>query len=150
MTQLYGFRRPTVDLDVVAIIPRSEREHFEMALRGGELHKKLGVYLDIASITQLPQDYEDRLTEMYKGLYSHLRLAAVDPYDLALSKIERNVDRDRDDMLYLARAVPFDLGLLRARYVKELRPYLNRPEREDLTLELWIEAIEEDRAPRPV
>ena len=145
VTQLYGFQRPTVDLDVVAIIPRTERMHFEKALRGGDLHKKFGIYLDLARITVLPDGYEDRLTEMYRGVYSRLRFAAVDPYDLALSKIERNITRDREDMLYLARLIPFDLGLLKERYKAELRPYLNRPEREDLTLQLWIEAIEEDR-----
>jgi hypothetical protein len=46
---------------------------------------------------------------------------------------------------YLARKIPFDLDLLRDRYLKELRPLLGNPEREDLTLRLWIEAIEEDR-----
>ncbi len=52
--------------------------------------------------------------------------------------------RDREDVLHLADAVPFDLETLRARY-QEMRPYLGNPEREDLTLKLWIEAIEEKR-----
>jgi hypothetical protein len=30
-------------------------------------------------------------------------------------------------------------------YAREQRPYLGNPKREDLTLELWIEAIEEQR-----
>ena len=70
---------------------------------------------------------------------------ALDPYDLALSKIERNSQRDRDDVKHLARTVPLDLKLLRERYERELRPDLGNAKREDLTLELWIEAIEEDR-----
>ena len=37
------------------------------------------------------------------------------------------------------------IDVLRARNVKELRPKLGRPEREDLTLELWLEIIEETR-----
>jgi len=41
--------------------------------------------------------------------------------------------------------VPLDLDLLRKRYSAELRPYLGRPEREDLTLNLWIEMIQESR-----
>ncbi|MGI8835129.1 MAG: DUF6036 family nucleotidyltransferase [Pyrinomonadaceae bacterium] len=73
-----------------------------------------------------------------------LRLT-LDPYDLALSKLERNTQRDRDDVRHLARTVPFDLGVLRERYQKELRPDLGNPEREDLTLQLWREAIEEER-----
>lgn len=46
-------------------------------------------------------------------------------------------------MLHLARTVPFDLDILRDRYQTELRVYLGNPDREDLTLRLWIEMIEE-------
>jgi hypothetical protein len=74
---------------------------------------------------------------------------ALDPYDLALTKLERNIERDRSDVRYLARTVPFDLNTLRERYTTELRSYLAHPAREDLTLQFWIEDIEEDRASRP-
>lgn len=40
----------------------------------------------------------------------------------------------------LAAAGRIDPKVLRARYEKELRGYLSRPEREDLTLNLWIES----------
>jgi hypothetical protein len=36
--------------------------------------------------------------------------------------------------------------VLKERYQKELRWQLGNPEREDLTLRLWIEAIEEERS----
>jgi hypothetical protein len=68
------------------------------------------------------------------------------PNDLALSKLERNIQRDRDDVRHLGRTVPLDLEHLKARYQKELRWQLGNPEREDLTLQLWIEAIKEDRS----
>ena len=64
---------------------------------------------------------------------------------MALAKIERNIQRDRDDVKYLAKIVPFDLEILKNRYETELRPILGNPKREDLTLKLWIEAIEEER-----
>ena len=83
---------------------------------------------------------------MFPGAFQNLRLLTLDPYDLALTKLERNIERDRSDVRFLARAIPFDIGLLRERYQTELRPYLGNPKREDLTLKLWIEAIEEDRA----
>ena len=82
---------------------------------------------------------------MFRGSFNHLRLFALDPYDLALSKLERNTQRDRDDVKHLARSVPLDLNVLRERYQKELRSNLGNPEREDLTLKLWIAAIEEER-----
>ena len=82
---------------------------------------------------------------MYPQAFRRLRLFALDPYDLALSKLERNIQRDRDDVRFLARTIPFDLEILQERYRKELRWQLGNPAREDLTLKLWIEIIQEDR-----
>jgi len=45
----------------------------------------------------------------------------------------------------LADRVPLDLSVLMKRYQDELRLYLGRPDREDLTLRLWIEMIREGR-----
>ncbi len=49
-------------------------------------------------------------------------------------------------MLHLARTVPLDLEVLKDLYQKELRWQLGNPEREGLTLQLWIDAIEEERS----
>jgi len=84
-------------------------------------------------VAAVPINYEDRLTEMFPGSFNHLRLFALDPYDLALSKLERNTQRDRDDVKHLARTVPLDLNVIQERYETELRPDLGNPEREDLT-----------------
>jgi hypothetical protein len=80
---------------------------------------------------------------MYPGTFRHLQLLALDPYDLALSKLTRNADRDRSDVEYLDTAVPLDVAVLRDRYLREMRPYVHVPAREDLMLELWIEMIVE-------
>jgi len=85
---------------------------------------------------------------MFSGAFKQLRLFGLDPYDLALSKIERNSQRDRDDVKHLARVVPLDLETLRRRFEEEVRPNLAIPERESLTLQLWIDAIKEERADR--
>lgn len=151
VTQLYGFSRETSDLDVLVIAPKEQlKPLLQLGRQGGELHKKHKVYLDYVGVARVPENCEDRLTEMFPGAYEHLRLCALDPYDLALSKLERNIQRDRDDVKHLARSVPLDLGVLKERYEKELRWQLGNPEREDLTLKLWIEMVEEDRQkPRP-
>ena len=60
---------------------------------------------------------------------------------VALSKLERNSARDREDVKFLARAVPFDLAVLEQRYRSELRAYLPTIERHDLTMRLWIEML---------
>jgi hypothetical protein len=74
------------------------------------------------------------------------RLFALDPYDLVLTKLERNSLRDREDVFHLAKAIPLDTAVLRMRYEDEMRASLGNPDREDLTLRLWIEAIEEERS----
>lgn len=150
VTACYGLPRATADLDVLQIFP-SEAQAFllELAGRDSDLHKKHGVYLDVVTIATYPDDYEQRLSEMFPGACQHMRLFALDPYDLALAKLERNLQRDRDDIVYLADTVPFDLSVLRSRYQKEMRPYVGRPEREDATLKLWIEIIEERRREGP-
>ena len=58
--------------------------------RGSDLHRKYGVYLDIVGVAPLPEDYESRLTEIFPDAFERIRLLALDPYDIALSKLERN------------------------------------------------------------
>jgi hypothetical protein len=147
VTLVYDFARPTSDIDVLSGISLDDqfRKLVELGGKGSALHKKYGIYLDCVTVTTVPENYEDRLAEMFPGTFPHLRLFALDPYDLALSKLERNIQRDRDDVKHLARKVPFDLAILKERYDRELRPYLGNPNREDTTLKLWIEMIEEGR-----
>jgi len=146
VTVLYGAPRTTADLDIVTVIPNTQtRNLIEVAGIGSPLNKKHGVYLDRVGIATLPENYQDRLTEVFANGFQNLKFLALDAYDIALAKIERNIDRDREDVKFLAKAVPFDLRILEERYFKELRPILGIPEREDLTLRLWIEMIEEER-----
>lgn len=147
ITLLYGLERSTADVDVISVIPRySTDELIEKAGKGSQLHHKYGIYLDVVGIATVPENFDERLTEIFQGEFQHIKLFALDPYDIALAKIERNIQRDRDDVKHLAKVVPFDLEILKERYEKELRIYLGIPEREDLTLKLWIEAIEEERS----
>jgi Nucleotidyltransferase of unknown function (DUF6036) len=113
--------------------------------KSSRLYQKHKVYLDYFGMVDYPADYVGRLTEMFPASFRYLRLWALDPYDLALSKLCRNFPRDREDVRYLAEKVPLDLAVLRTRYEREMRPYLGKPDREDLTLQLWIEDIEERR-----
>lgn len=149
MTVVYGYSRETADLDALVVAPREQvAPLLEVGRQGGELHRRHKVYLDVVGVGRVPEDYEERLTEMFPRIFRRLRLFALDPHDLALSKLERNIQRDRDDVKYLACTVPLDLGILKSRYETELRWQLGNPEREDLTLKLWIEMIEEERGIR--
>ena len=136
----YDLPRPTGDIDYYSALP----VHCESDLRaaggpGSPLHKKCGVYLQRVGVTSLPENYEDRLVKMFPGRFTKLRLYSLDPYDLILSKLERNSSKDRDDVEYLARTLNLKPHLLRERYEKELRPCLTNEARHDLTLKLWIE-----------
>jgi Nucleotidyltransferase of unknown function (DUF6036) len=146
VTVVYGLSRATADLDVLEIAPREAgKPMLALGMQGGSLHQKYKLYLDPVGVAHVPENYEDRLAEIFPKAFKHLRLCALDPYDLALSKLERNIQRDRDDVKHLASTVPLDLGALKERYQEELRWRLGNPEREDLTVRLWIEMIEEDR-----
>jgi hypothetical protein len=89
----------------------------------------------------VPESYEERLTEIFEGEFTRLHLFALDPYDLALSKLSRNSEVDREDVRYLAKHVPLDPQLLQRRYDHELRPIiLGNQAEHDLTVKMWIAA----------
>jgi hypothetical protein len=79
--------------------------------------------------------------ELFPGRFRNLRLRAFERHDLVLAKLERNIDRDREDLRRVVRGPGLDVEVLRERYATELRPWLGRPDREDLTMQLWIEII---------
>ena len=144
VTMRHGLPRTTADLDVLSVVPHDDMRLLAVAAgQGSDLHKKHGVYLDVVTVASYPDEYETRLIPMEVGPLSHLRLFALEAHDLALTKLTRNSDRDRADVEFLATAAPLDPSLLRERYTREVRPYLDRPEREDLTIELWLEIIAE-------
>ena len=149
VTMRYGLLRATADLDVLSILPtEDQRALAAVAGQGSALHAAHRIYLDVVTVATYPDSYEDRLTEMYPRAFRHLHLLALDPYDLVLTKLTRNADRDRGDVEYLATAVPLDVGVLRDRYQREMRSYVGVQDREDLTLELWIEIIQEAQQAR--
>ncbi len=144
---LYRMARPTADLDVLSLVPTYQvGQVLEVAGKGSPLHKRYGLYVDYVTVATPPEDYLTRLREVPLGEQIKLRIFALDPYDIALSKLERNLQRDRDDVKFLAQAVPLDLRVLGSRYRRELRPCLANAERTDTTLKLWIEAIKEERS----
>ncbi len=146
VTLRYGAQRTTSDVDVLMFVPKAEASALvQLGQKESDLHRLYKVYLDPVHVATPPEDYAQRLTEMFPDAFKNIRLFALDAYDIALTKLERNSPKDREDVKYLARTVPLDLDVLRERYWAELRDYLFVPEREDLTLKLWIEMIEEER-----
>ena len=138
----YDLPRPTNDLDYIEVIPRDAGATLQH-IGGVEspLAKKHRVHLQHVGVASLPESYAERLVEIAPGLCERLRIFALDAHDLALSKLARNSPIDRHDVAQLAKAVPLDPNLLRARYREELRPIIiGDIAQSDRTLEMWIEA----------
>jgi hypothetical protein len=149
VTQCYGHVRSTGDLDLLAmsIAPNGMSAKLsQIAGPGTELAKKHLIYLDIVGIASVPYEYESRLADLCPGVFERLHLKVMDPYDIALSKLSRNIDRDHEDVMHLARTVPFDLELFERRYREELYPYLlgNKKEKDDW-FNSWLEDIRDER-----
>ena len=105
------------------------------------MHQKHKVYLDAVTAATPLENYEERLVPMFPGAWHGLRFLGLEAHALALSKLERNIERDRDDVQRLARAGHLKPEILKERYYSELRPNLIAYEaRHDLTLQLWLES----------
>lgn len=139
---LHDLPRPTADVDCLAVVPSGETARIEqLAGEGSVLHTKYGVYLQHVGVVTVPDDYVQRLAPLFPAAFRKLQLMCLEAHDLALSKLERNSARDREDIRFLARTAPLDLALLECRYRLELRPYLAHQDRHDLTLRLWLEML---------
>jgi hypothetical protein len=141
VTQQYGIGRETSDIDFLAVIAQSREDDVEaLAGLGSKLHRKYHVYMQYVGIVTPPADYAGRLTPMFPSAsWARLKIFALDAMDLALSKLERNAERDREDVLALARAGLLDPETLKERYYAELRPYLlSKLSWHDKTLDLWL------------
>jgi Nucleotidyltransferase of unknown function (DUF6036) len=144
----YGLSRPTGDIDVVDVAP-SEAKAWLAALAGpgSALHRRHKIYLQIVTVAVLPYHYEERSREVFAGQFERIRLRVPEPYDLVLSKLTRDLAVDLEDAKHLARTAALDLRVLEQRYQEELRPYVTGPpEKHDVTLRLWIDAIGEERS----
>lgn len=138
----YGLPRPTGDIDYLSVRPPEEQVTLEqIAGRESELARRYGVHLQYVTIANSPENYEERLREIFPGFCRRIKLLVLDPYDLALSKLERNSPKDQEDVAYLSHHAPLDPEVLRHRYlIKELRPYLPNEARHDLTINLWLDS----------
>lgn len=147
LAMLYGLERPTADLDFVECKPRTESTGLlEIAGERKPLHTKHGLFLQYVSVAQLPDNYEDRLELLFEGAFNNLRIFAAGPYDLALSKLERNSEKDRDDVLRLASAAIFDLREFERIYKEEFKLYVEDRLFHRTTFEFWLELISEQRS----
>lgn len=116
LAAMYGLPRPTGDLDYIAAIPFDGISDIErVAGRGSALHRKHGLYFQHVTVADVPEDYADRLTELFPGYFSRLRLLALEVHDLVLAKLVRNSPVDLDDAKFLARTGRLDEAVIQQR-----------------------------------
>jgi hypothetical protein len=137
----YGLPRSTNDLDYFTLEPSNlTTAVHELAGEGSDLAKKYKVHIHRAAVASLPENYEDRMTEIYAVAFKNIRLFVLDPCDLVLSKIARNIDRDREDAKYLIQSQRIDVAVFKDRYDRELKCNLIGDQKWHAeTLRLWIE-----------
>jgi hypothetical protein len=118
---LLGWRPTTVDVDLT-LIPEQDA-----VLRAiPQLKNELQINVELASpgdFIPLPAGWEDRSLPADRG--RRLAFYHVDPYSQALSKLERDHARDREDVRALVRSGLVDTEQL-LRYFEEIEPALYR------------------------
>ena len=120
VTQQYGIGRETSDIDFLAVIAQSPDDNVEtLAGLGLKLHRKYRLYMQHVEVATPPAYYASRLTRRFPSApWQRLKLLALDATDIALSKLERNAERDREDVLCLARAGYIDPQVLKDRLLR--------------------------------
>lgn len=142
VSQHYGFARETADLDVLTVIPPEAAHRVAgLAGQGSPLHQKHRVYIDHITVANFPDDYETRLVRAFP-LWQNVRLWALEPHDLALTKLERSNDRDIRDVIYLAEAGLIHRETLVSRSETEFEPNIpgRTPTWNRTTLNMWLAA----------
>lgn len=140
ITTLYGLPRPTDDLDYIAVFPADAYTTIEeIAGLASKLAKRFRVFIHRAGVVNLPDGYEDRLAVIPLA-YERLHIAVPDPYDLALSKLDRNSPKDRADVKFIADKCNLTFETLMARFDTEMRSWIPNVDRHLTTLEVvWRE-----------
>lgn len=138
----YGLTRSTNDLDYVTLVPFNRIADLQnIAGAGSPLARKHKVHIQHAGVATVPENYQVRMRELYANRFENIRLFVLDPYDLILSKLSRNADRDREDIAFLAKSLSLDAKILEERYEREMKAALiGPPERHDNTLKFWVDA----------
>lgn len=139
LTALYGLPRPTGDIDYIEVKPQEAADEInQVGGPGSELAKKHRLNFQNVAIADWPDGYESRLDTLNLNL-RNLKLAALEPYDLLLSKVPRNSPKDREDAKYLIRKLNLAFALFEDRWQKEMAPWIGNRDQHALTVQLWKE-----------
>ncbi|OGR69925.1 MAG: hypothetical protein A2089_11265 [Elusimicrobia bacterium GWD2_63_28] len=121
----YGSRRATLDIDAYIEDRALRGKLLKWAGSGSELEKRHGLYLHAANtelmLLETPE-WKERSVQILCGKLRNIRLMAISPEDLVLSKLSRYNDRDREDIRFLITKHRLKAGKLIG-YYKSARKY---------------------------
>src|SRR3712207_6780720 len=75
-TMLYGVPRMTGDIDILPVAGHDLAGGVDLgkiAGMGSDLYRKYKVYVDVVTVTTYPENYAERLAEMFPGVLKNLR-----------------------------------------------------------------------------
>lgn len=98
--RLLGSPRPTLDIDYVGHDLHKDALQHVMEQVAQEMRLEVEA-VPIAEFVPLPTDAEQR--QMFVGTYGAINVYILDPYTIALSKIDRGFDTDIEDIIFLTR-----------------------------------------------
>jgi hypothetical protein len=110
----------TADMDVYGLVSGSQSDLLQAARVASEV---TGIVLPIghASVTELPDDYEDRLKTVRGLRLKKLTMIVPDKYDLALSKTVRGYEHDLEAIASMHEQHRLSENTLIRRFENELR-----------------------------
>jgi len=134
LTGVYGIPRTTADLDYTDVVPFQAASELErIAGKDSDLAKKHKVYLQFVRVSDYPEGYKSRLIALSLGL-KKLTLLTFEPYDLLLSKLTRNSDKDMEDVRVLVQKLHLKFDVLLKRFETEMA--VSNRERHEQTLKV--------------
>ena len=95
---LLGSPRPTMDIDFVGDDIHPNELHRKII----QIAKELKIHIDLVPLDRfvpLPEGSEDRKIPI--GQFGNLGVYIADPYSIALSKVDRGLKEDFDDLVFL-------------------------------------------------
>lgn len=140
---LTGGPRVTGDVDVIEVLPGQAAGSLErIAGKESEIaarHRLQVHFAPVVKSSDTPSDYAPRLLDVTPPRFHRLRIKLLEPHDLALTKLSRNLWRDREDVRLMVEQGLIDRDVLEKRYQDELRPYVLNEQTTSLTMELWLD-----------
>lgn len=119
---LLGSPRLTIDIDFVGddLHPNELHRTIIQIAREMKIHAEA---VPIERFVPLPAGYEQRRIRI--GQFGNLEIFVADPYSIALSKLDRGLDTDFDDLIFLVQQNLIDLVELE-RITLDALPHANK------------------------